>query len=371
MKTQGLKIMLSENLSCSAPHYAGFLESAPAVPHRLALIDSEGNIVAVNKEWMTLAEQTDTTPNRVGPGANYLEVCRQASVTCADASTALRGIQAVLKQTALSFGMDYRCNFSTAPAWFHMAVIPVTYREARIVIVHTEVTAPRVSNEKNLKLMQQFALRLINAQEEERQRIAQEVHDDLGNRIALIAIGLRQIAKESPGLSRYELNKIFDQMTDFSTALRDLSHGLHPSLLRHLGIEAALKSLHESFRRTHSIKMDLTVVGKVPRLPDGVALCIFRVAQECLHNVARHSRAASVTVVLELKSSRLQLTVSDTGRGFIPSEAIRKGGLGLLSMESRALHVGGRLMVKSSPGTGTEVSLTVPLRAGVSTIMVQ
>ena len=237
---------------------------------------------------------------------------------------------------------------------------------------NTEVTALQRSNEKNVTLLQQFALRLINAQEEERHRIAQEMHDDIGNRIALIAMSLRQITNESPdnfSSSRHKLNEIFDQITDLSTTLRDLSHGLHPPLLRHAGIKAALKSLQEKFVKARNIQMDL-VVGELPRLPAEVALCIFRITQESLQNVARHSGADRVTVVLDRTFRGIRLTVADKGRGFIPSRAIRKDGLGLLSMEARALYVGGRLTMKSSPGAGTEIRLTIPLQGGVSRIRV-
>jgi signal transduction histidine kinase len=209
---------------------------------------------------------------------------------------------------------------------------------------------------------------LINAQEEERQRISQELHDDLGNRIGLMALSLRQIIKEASskaGSNLTELDEVFHQVTDLSAAVRDISHGLHPLLLRHIGIKVALKSLHETFEKTHGIRTDLTVAEELPQLPHKVALCIFRITQECLRNVAKHSGADRVSITLGSVPGHISLAVSDTGRGFVnQSEAIRKGGLGLLSMEARALSVGGRLTVNSSPESGTEIRLTVPLPKG-------
>ncbi len=336
-----------------------------STPFRLALIDSQGDIVAVNEDWMALAETTGTSLNRVGPGANYLEVCRRARASSADSIAALRGINAVLKKRIPAFSMDYRCPTPSGPAYFHMAATHIAYKEARVCIAHTEVTNAELSKEKNFRLMQQFALRLINAQEEERQRISQEMHDDLGSRIALIALSLRQIIKQASGnigSNLSELNGVFHQVTDLSAAVRDISHGLHPLLLQHVGIKAALKSLHETFEKTHGIRTSLTVAEELSELPYKVALCIFRIAQECLRNVAKHSGAERVTITLGCVRGNFSLTVSDTGRGFIQSEAIRKGGLGLLSMEARALSVGGRLTVKSSPEAGTEIRLTIPRR---------
>ena len=354
--------------------FADSLTSAlpPSLPHRLALIDSDGNIIAVNSEWKALAKETGAPLNSVGPGTNYLEVCRQASIVCADSRTALRGIENVLKQRASSFAMDYRCPTPSGPACFHMEVVPIAYMGARAVVVHTDVTGTKLSNEQNIKLLQQFALRLINAQEEERQRISQEMHDDLGNRIALMALSIRHIIKQysvDPNSTLSELHNIFQQIMDFSTVVRELSHGLHPLLLRHAGIKAGLKSLREKFEKTHGIRMHLVVAEELPHLSDEVTLCIFRIAQESLQNVVKHSGAERVTVILGCAHDRIRLAVSDKGRGFARPEAIQKG-LGLQSMEARALSVGGRLTMNSSPGTGTEICLTVPFQKGASPITV-
>jgi signal transduction histidine kinase len=239
--------------------------------------------------------------------------------------------------------------------------------EVRAAVVHTDVTGMKLSNEHNVRLLQQFAQRLINAQEDERQRISQEMHDDLGNRIALLALSVRHIIKQYSANSNFtlsELQNVFQQIMEFSTTVRELSHGLHPLLLRHTGIRAGLKSLQEKLERTHGIRMNLVVPEELPRLPDEVALCIFRVAQESLQNVVKHSGAERVTVVLARARDRIRLTVSDTGGGFVRSAAIEKG-LGLPSMEARALSVGGCLTVNSSPGSGTEICLTVPFQDGV------
>jgi signal transduction histidine kinase len=335
---------------------------------RMALIDSRGNIVAVNKDWVSLAEETGTALNRVGPGVNYLEICRKASSASALARKALTGIHAVLKEEISSFDIDYACQTSSAVAYFRMDVTPIAYRNARAAIVHTDITAVRLSKEEDFKRLQRFARRLIDAQEKERQRISRELHDDLGNRIALMALSVRQIMKQSKHSSMRELDKILAGITEFSTALRNLSHYLHPPHLQYTGINAALMSLREGFESTHGIQMDVVVPAEPPRLPHDVELCIYRISQECLQNIAKHSHADKVSITLEQEPEHIRLTVSDTGQGFIPSAARRKGGLGLQSMEERALGIGGCLMVKSSPGAGTKISLTVPIQAGFAEV---
>jgi signal transduction histidine kinase len=359
-----LKPTQPDSLLRSALRYARTDDSVLPVTHRTAMIDAQGNIVAVNKEWLALAEQTGAALDRVGPGANYLDVCRRASQSSADSRMAANGIQAVLKQRVLSFAMDYSCPTPSGLAYFQMGVTSIAYGQARALITHKEVTEFEFSREKNFKLLQRFARRLINAQEEERQRISQEIHDDMGNRIALMALSIRQVLKQGFDNSldtSQELHKVLDQIADLSTSLRDLSHGLHPPLLRHIGIKAALKALREKFERTYSIRMALTVAADLPRLPDEVALCIFRITQESLQNVAKHSGADRVTVVLDQEAGKIRLAISDRGSGFVRAEAINNGGLGLLSMEARALCVGGRLVVNSSPSTGTEIQLAIPL----------
>ncbi|HYR84199.1 MAG TPA: sensor histidine kinase [Terriglobia bacterium] len=337
----------------------------PTVTDRIALVDSHGNIVAVNNAWMALAEKAGAASNRVGPGVNYLEVCRQASgSSTADAREAHNGIRAVLKEKAQSFSMDYACHTPTGPAYFRMVVTPISYRDARVAIAHMDITELQLSRDKSFRRLQEVGRRLIHAQEEERQRISREIHDDLGNRIALMAFSVRDIMKQRSkrsGSTTHQLSEVIDNLTDLSNALRNLSHCLHPPLLRYLGIGAALKTLCEEFKKTRGIRIDVVVPAEFKRLPFDLELCIFRISQECLQNIAKHSGADSARIVLQRTLTHVELTVSDTGRGFIQSDAIQKGGLGLLSMKERVLCIGGRLEVSSSPGVGTVVHVGIPL----------
>jgi two-component system sensor histidine kinase UhpB len=245
-----------------------------------------------------------------------------------------------------------------------MAVTPISDKDARVAIIHTDITDLQFSKERHSDRLQQFARRLINAQEAERLKISREIHDNLGNRIALMAFSVRQIMKQrskNPAASMAELNKVLEDVTDLSAALRDFSHGLHPPLLRYVGVSAALKSLGEEFGKALGIGMEIKVPANLGRLPEEVELCIFRISQECLQNIAKHSEASSASIVLERTDGDIRLTVSDSGRGFIRSSAMEKGGLGLVSMEERALCLGGSLSVNSSPGRGTAIHVTIPL----------
>jgi signal transduction histidine kinase len=339
-------------------------EAASHIPQRIALIDSQGAIVTVNHDWMELAEKAGASLQRVGPGGNYLDVCRSASRSSLDAKKALEGIQAVLKGKAPSFSMDYVCGAPVELAYFRMNVTPVLQGEACLAITHTDITDLQLAKENDLRTLQQFARRLINAQEVERQRIGREIHDDIGNRIALISLSVRQFMKrpkENTG-DPVELQKVLQEVVDLASALRNLSHWLHSPTLRHLGIGAALKALRESFEKTYGIRINLVIPPSLPRLSDEVELCVFRVTQECLQNVAKHSGAGEAKIVIEHTASQIRLIVTDAGKGFNRAKAVREGGLGLLSMEERAQSLRGQLTIRSAPGSGTEVSLAIPMR---------
>jgi len=346
------------------------LDNQLGFPQRIALIDEQGVIVAVNKDWIALAKETGAAWNRVGPGANYFDVCRQNSGTCPTSRKALSGIREVLEERAPFFGMDYSCHTVSTPRYFRMAVTPIAFKNARVSIAHTDITDLHVSKENDFKRLQDFARRLIHAQEEERRRISREIHDDLGSRLALMSLSVHRVMNKASGdldSGVHELAKILDGITDLSAVLRNLSHGLRPAALRYLGIGAALKSLLNGFKQTYPLQMDVVIPQEMPRLPDEVELCIFRITQECLQNVVKHSGASQVKIALAHSPSEVRLTVSDTGRGFNRSEAIRNGGIGLQSMEERVLGLRGRLTINSSPGAGTEVCLSIPIETGIAT----
>jgi two-component system, NarL family, sensor kinase len=335
------------------------------VQRRIALIDSAGNIVAVNDDWMLHAKENGASLNRIGTGMNYLELCHQTKGVSVTSRRALLGIEAVLKGKVPSFSMDYSCQTRWGLAYFRMSVAPVVYENARVAIAHTDITDLRISKEEEFKRLREFARRLINAQEEERQRLSRELHDDLGHRIALLSFSVSQVikhhSKNTPVTIR-DLNKILEGITDFSIAVRNLSHHLCPPSLRYLGIGAALKGAVEEFEGVYGIRVELAIPPETPRLAAETELSVFRILQESLQNIAKHSGANKVKIVLENKAGELQLTISDTGRGFNRSDVARRGGLGLVSMEERALSIGAQLHVTSSPQAGTEIRLSVPLQ---------
>jgi PAS domain S-box-containing protein len=214
--------------------------------------------------------------------------------------------------------------------------------------------------------LQQLAKRLMEAQEEERRRISRELHDDIGQRVALLGIELdlvRQLLQEQEPL-RERVERAQLATGELGTDLHQLSHALHSSKLKYLGLPAALRELCTRMAEKHSLAIQLQCNEQKLSLPEEEALALFRVAQEALNNVVRHSRATSVRVTLSHTPNELRLLVCDDGCGFDP--ASKTSGIGLIGMRERMRAILGDFQTISAAGAGTEIHATVafpvPLR---------
>jgi signal transduction histidine kinase len=208
--------------------------------------------------------------------------------------------------------------------------------------------------------------RLITAHEEERSHIARELHDDLSQRMALLQISVGQFEQDATGLSseaRQNLHDIAKIAAEVSTNIHNLSHRLHPSKLDLLGLVPSLNSFCVEFSRSYQLEVHFSHHHIPIQIPKDVTVCLFRIVQEALRNVAKHSGASEVKVELSGIDDRLELSVSDSGVGFDPESAKGRGGLGLLSMSERLRLVGGNLAVESEPSHGTRIRVRIPLPA--------
>ena len=206
---------------------------------------------------------------------------------------------------------------------------------------------------------------LITAQEKERSRLASEIHDDFSQRMALLALGLEN-AEEAIGSSPTEavrqVHDLLNSASEIGADLHTFSHRLHSSTLERLGLVPGVSALCKEFAVQYGVKVDFRA-NDVPRCvhPD-VSLCVFRIVQEGLRNLKKHSGAANAQVQLRMAAGRIVVTVRDEGAGFDVRELENKEGLGIRSMEERAYLLGGRFKVYSRPGKGTEIEASVPLR---------
>ena len=197
--------------------------------------------------------------------------------------------------------------------------------------------------------------RLLTAHEDERRRLARELHDDLTQRLARLAIDAGRM--ESTSGAPEGARPLREDLVRLSEDVHALSYRLHPSVLDDLGLVEALRAECDRVARHGELRVDVEASGVPKGLPAEASLCLFRVAQEALSNAVRHARASAVTVLLSASGKGLQLAVSDNGGGFDPGHARERASLGLASMRERVRLVRGELDIESTPGRGTTWSL--------------
>jgi signal transduction histidine kinase len=229
------------------------------------------------------------------------------------------------------------------------------------------VDALRLGEEKLVQSHRQvraLAARLITAQESERRRISLQLHDDLSQNIATLGLSISRLKLKLPASREQivaELNKLGQHIKDLTSQIRRLSHQLHPAVLEHLGLVAALESLVAEFGDEAQIAVSFSSRMRSVKLPFDMSVCLYRVTLEALRNVSKHSGAGSATVSLAEDDDSLTLEVSDPGRGFDIERARLGSGLGLVSAEERVKLVGGNFEVSSKPESGTTLVARIPL----------
>ena len=253
-------------------------------------------------------------------------------------------------------------SFWERPRWFWVTAL-------LIILTLSALAAYLQYSQKQLKLAKEkerhLSGKLINAEEQERRRIASELHDDFSQRLALLALGLENVEEATPSSFREVHGRLHDLVkstNEFSADLHTLSHRLHSSTLESLGLVPAVAALCKEFSANQGVGVAFTA-DEIPRSvhPD-TALCVFRIVQEGLRNLKKHSGASEAKVILRMGRDRLELTVRDYGHGFDLSRLSRNEGIGVRSMEERARAVGGDFAIQSQPGKGTTLKAAVPLR---------
>jgi signal transduction histidine kinase len=204
--------------------------------------------------------------------------------------------------------------------------------------------------------------RIIAAHEEERARLARELHDDITQRLACMAVEAARIEKLTQTPSTGEaLHGLREELVRMSKDVHALSYRLHPSVLAELGLAEAIKAECERFTQRHGITVKHVLEATPDALSHDASLCLFRVAQEALRNVACHAEASQVEISIRQQDDGLRLQVRDNGRGFDASIPATPPALGLLGMRERVRHLRGEFDIESAPGQGTSVLTWLPL----------
>ena len=236
--------------------------------------------------------------------------------------------------------------------------------EQQLIGTVTHIAGIAIERHRAEAAVQSLSGRLINAQEEERRRIARELHDDLNQGVALLAIQLehcRLDPPESVQKMRERMEDLWKNARDLSGSIRALSHSLHPSILDSLGLAAATETFCQELKCAHDLEVEFVQHDVSLKLNKEIALCLYRVIQEALHNVVKHSHAKHARVDLSSDAQGISLTIVDSGAGFDVDSDHSRNGLGLISMRERLRLVNGQLSIQSEPLKGTTIKAYVPL----------
>lgn len=236
------------------------------------------------------------------------------------------------------------------------------YRMSQVEKTNQQAHGKVTKAQEDLK---NLSRQLVSAQEEERKALSRELHDEIGQSLTALKFELantEKIARSEGSAVTVHLQAMREIADQTLRASKNISLGLRPPMLDDLGLVAALNWFTSEFSKRTGIAVEMTADGEVSRLNEAHRTCVFRVVQESLTNCARHAQAKSVTVQLDSNDEILTLTVADDGAGFEPGQRMGTG-LGLLSMQERAMELGGTFTIGSYPGSGTKVQITIPTPA--------
>ena len=264
-----------------------------------------------------------------------------------------------------SFQMEYRLRRHNGQyRWLSDIGVPrfnPDHSFAGYIGTCTDVTERKLAEES----LADIGRKLIEAHEEERTWIARELHDDVNQRIALLAVELDRWNQQLPPSAvefHDHIHHASLRLSDIAADIQALSHRLHSSKLEFLGIVAAARSFCKELSEQQKVEIDFSHTEMPRSVPKEISLCLFRVLQETLQNAVKHSGVRHIKVDLRGTEGEIQLTVSDLGVGFDPQDAIHRRGLGLISMRERMQLVSGEISIKSQPGNGTTIHARVPFK---------
>ena len=233
-----------------------------------------------------------------------------------------------------------------------------------VQMVITDITERTLENrdlERSRRQLRSLSANLVQAREDERRRIARELHDELGQRLTALKMELSGLDGDGPGRPR--IDAMLEMIDDTVATVRRIATELRPLMLDDLGLNAAIEWLADGWARRMGVKVSLQLDAADPEVDDAARIALYRMVQEALTNVARHARASEVCIELQHGGGELRLTVTDNGAGFDEAAAFREGSHGLMGIRERAHMLGGTLAVGESPQGGARVSVRLPLRA--------
>lgn len=348
-----------------------------ALDANICVLDETGTIVAVNQTWLDFAGAA--TSDAVDQGMNYLDVCD--AVQGEDgvfARKSAAGIRAVISGEQDVFYLEYPCETPQGSRWFAMRASQFrSTKYARVVVAHSDITerwSAQYELRESQSRLRRLTRRLQQATEQESQRIAAVVHDDLGQQLTGLKMDLRAIerllTKPDSAATTKALRRIGEAtklVNETVATVQRISSDLRPAILDQLGLWAALREEARMLEKRADLTCMLTLPESEPRLADGDSTQCYRIVREALTNIVRHAGATRVDVGIEIRGDEVMLQVEDNGRGIDPAKVDDYDAMGLLGMRERARQLGGVASIFPRPQGGTAVHVKFPLRLTGST----
>jgi len=355
----------------------------------IAILDNEGEIIQVNDAWHQFARENGLGASLIG--VNYLSVCDRATGQWSEKATlASAGIRSVIAGEQDSFSLEYPCHSPDEKRWFHMRVSRFAGPPpVRVVVAHENITEQKLAEEALQRAhdglerrvkertadLGRVSAQLLSVQEDERKRIARELHDSVGQSLAAMKFKVEntidQVRQGHPETSIESLEALVSLLQQLSDEVRRIHTDLRPSLLDDLGIVLTISWFCREFESLYTdIRVEKTINIEEEEVPDRFKIVIFRVLQEALNNIAKHSKAKLAHVSLRGKNGNIELLVKDEGQGFdVEEQSSEKGfsrGFGLTSMKERTELSGGAFSVESSMGKGTTIRARWPIKEEIT-----
>jgi signal transduction histidine kinase/CheY-like chemotaxis protein len=354
-----------------------------ALPANIALLGKDGRILQVNKAWRMFAAQNGASPEKVSEGINYLRICDEASGDHAiEAKPFARGLRMVMAGKKDCFFMEYPCHSPDTKRWFLGNAAPFKDNGNHVLVVHVDITEliqtrhelqkatrtleQRVAErtrqvETRTRQLQSLSMELIEAEERERRRFADLLHDDLQQVLVSARMQLQSLP-ETPA-THPTLAYVQQLLEESIGKSRRLAYELSPPVLYRSDLSTALQWLARRMNDQFGLEVRLKIDAAQSFDGGPFKVFMFRAVQELLFNIIKHSGAKSAGVHLSYNGREAIVAVSDKGRGF-DSGAIEasQSGFGLLSLRERASYIGGSLVIESTPGRGCHCRLTIPFK---------
>ena len=337
--------MVQEIGAASDPALLGSM--LDALSANIAVLDRQGRIVAVNDAWAHFVSLSDFALENLGLGADYMSLPNAQNAS--DATAIAEGFQALLAGDPGPFRLEYETGGAAGEFWIRLSAVRVGGGEAPLLVVsHEDITPQRRAQ----AALGRATAALLHAEDDERRRIARELHDGTAQYLtgAKLMLGNQKVEGRAEEI-RTEVKALLTSALD---EIRSLSYVLHPPALEDLGLGLALRQLADGFARRTSLSMRIDIADDFPKMNTATEIALYRVAQEALANVHRHSGSPMATISLRLAGEMVLLSIRDYGVG-LPSEDSLAGGVGLAGMRLRLEFLNGHVsLTQGSPGVLVE-----------------